>query len=46
MDRLHVTRSYARGLQTRSRCMSHPVRGVNPGDPFGVDSKLRSLNLY
>jgi hypothetical protein len=46
MDRLHVTRSYAKGLETRSRCMSHVVRGASPNDPFGIDKKLRSLKPY
>ncbi|MFZ0306372.1 MAG: hypothetical protein WAL75_27045 [Terracidiphilus sp.] len=46
MDRLHVTRSYAKGLETRSRCMSHAVRGASANDPFGIDAKMRSLNLY
>jgi hypothetical protein len=41
MDRLHVTRSYAKGLESRSRCMSHPARGARPNDPFGIESKLR-----
>ena len=46
MDRLHVTRSYAKGLETRSRCMSHAVRGSSVNDPFGIGKKLRGLNLY
>ncbi|MGP8250967.1 MAG: hypothetical protein ACLQHF_02970 [Terracidiphilus sp.] len=46
MDRLHVTRSYAKGLETRSRCMSHAVRGGSLNDPFGIDRRLRSLKLY
>jgi hypothetical protein len=46
MDRLHVTRSYARGLETRSRCISHAVRRSSVNDPFGIDEKLRSLSLY
>ena len=41
MDRLHVTRSYAKGIQARSRCMSHPVRVTRASDPFGIDSRLR-----
>jgi hypothetical protein len=41
MDRLHVTRSYAGGLETRSRCMSHAVSGAGLDDPFGIDSRLR-----
>jgi hypothetical protein len=43
MDRLHVTRSYAKGLQTRSRCISHAASGANLDDPFGVDSEARKL---
>ncbi|MGA7340573.1 MAG: hypothetical protein WBX18_08245 [Terracidiphilus sp.] len=35
MDRLHVTRSYATGLQSRSRCMSRPLSG--PGNPSPAD---------
>ncbi len=46
MDRLHVTRSYAKGLQTRSRCMSHAVRGASMNDPFGIDRKQRTFDLY
>jgi hypothetical protein len=46
MDRLHVTRSYAKGLETRSRCMSHAVRGASVNDPFGIGTRMRSLNLY
>jgi hypothetical protein len=46
MDRLHVTRSYAKGLETRSRCMSHAVGGASLNDPFGIDTKLHSLNVY
>jgi len=43
MDRLHVTRSYARGIESRSRCMSHAVRRANINDPFGIDSETREL---
>ena len=46
MDRLHVTRSYARGLETRSRCMSHAVKGMSVNDPFGIDRRQRTLSLY
>ncbi len=45
MDRLHVTRSYATGVQTRSRCMSHTGRGASLNDPFGIDEKSRLPNL-
>jgi hypothetical protein len=41
MDRLHVTRSYAKGLETRSRCMSHAMSTRSPNDPFGIDKQLR-----
>jgi hypothetical protein len=46
MDRLHVTRAYATGLQSRSRCLSRtaaPRTSVN--DPFHVDAP-RGLNLF
>jgi hypothetical protein len=43
MDRLHVTRSYAKGIESRSRCMSHPVRATRPNDLFGIDSPSREL---
>jgi hypothetical protein len=43
MDRLHVTRSYAKGIETRSRCMSHAVRGASLNDPFGIGAKLHEL---
>jgi hypothetical protein len=40
MERLHVTRAYARGVQRRSRCMlypaSHSAAGADPlpsGEP-------------
>jgi hypothetical protein len=46
MDRLHVTRSYATGLQARSRCMSHAARpAADLNDPFHVHQPLR-LNLF
>jgi hypothetical protein len=45
MDRLHVTRSYAAGLATHSRCMSHAVRPADLNDPFHLHRPLR-LNLY
>ncbi len=31
MERLHVTRAYARGVQRRSRCMIHPTSPPAPG---------------
>lgn len=46
MDRLHVTRAYATGLQSRSRCLSRraaPRTGSN--DPFHIDAP-RGLNLF
>jgi hypothetical protein len=46
MDRLHVTRAYATGLQSHSRCMSTrvtPRTGIN--DPFHIDTP-RSLDLF
>jgi hypothetical protein len=46
MDRLHVTRSYAKGLETRSRCMSHAVGGASLNDPFGIGRRQRTLNDY
>jgi hypothetical protein len=43
MDRLHVTRSYAKGLETRSRCMSHAASGTSLSDPFGIDFEAHKL---
>jgi hypothetical protein len=43
MDRLHVTRSYATGLQSRSRCMSHAARP--DADPFQL-KKVEKLDLF
>jgi hypothetical protein len=45
MDRLHVSRSYATGVQTRGRCMSHAGRGASLNDPFGIESSQRGLRL-
>jgi hypothetical protein len=43
MDRLHVTRSYATGLEARSRCMSH---AISPdADPFHI-RRARQLTIY
>jgi len=46
MDRLHVTRSYATGLEARSRCslQSGPSR-TGPTDPFGL-KELPALRIY
>ncbi len=43
MDRLHVTRSYAAGLATHSRCMSHAVRP--DADPFHL-KRAEKLDLF
>jgi len=46
MDRLHVTRAYTTGLQSRSRCLSRPAApriGIN--DPFHIDAPS-ALNLF
>jgi len=32
MERLHVTRAYATGVQARSRCMSRAARAFDPQD--------------
>jgi hypothetical protein len=46
MERLHVTRSYVTGLESRSRCMSHVVTGHAPADdPFHIH-RPPSLNLF
>lgn len=46
MDRLHVTRAYAAGLQSRSRCMSTRVAPRNSiNDPFHIDTP-RGLELF
>ena len=46
MDRLHVTRSYATGLEAHSRCSldSAPAR-PSLTDPFSL-KKLPALNIY
>jgi hypothetical protein len=43
MDRLHVTRSYAAPIQSRSHCMAHPAPKTASFDAFGLknQSKLR-----
>jgi hypothetical protein len=43
MDRMHVTRSYASRVQSRSRCLSHPA-AKHSFDPLSV-SLPRSLGL-
>ena len=46
MDRLHVTRAYATGLQSRSRCLSRraaPPESIN--DPFHINAP-RGVNLF
>jgi hypothetical protein len=43
MDRLHVTRSYATGLATHSRCMNHAARP--DADPFHL-KRVEKLNLF
>ncbi len=46
MERLHVTRSYATGLQARSRCMSHAVTTQsNANDSFHLKRRAKS-NLF
>jgi hypothetical protein len=46
MDRLHVTRSYATGLEARSRCMSHAIRPeTDVDDPFHAHRTPR-LTIY
>jgi hypothetical protein len=46
MDRLHVTRAYATGLQSRSRCMSHAVNlPADSNDPFHLHRAPR-LTIY
>lgn len=46
MDRLHVTRSYATGLQSRSRCMSHATGApTSASDPFHL-RRPQHLDLY
>jgi hypothetical protein len=44
MDRLHVTRSYATGLQARSRCLSVPAvlhGNAAAADPFHLNQPPR-----
>jgi hypothetical protein len=43
MDRLHVTRSYASPLPSRSHCMAHPAPGGNGGFDW---KRLQSLKLF
>jgi hypothetical protein len=46
MDRLHVTRSYATGLATHSRCMSHAASApADVNDPFHLH-RPPSLKIY
>lgn len=46
MDRLHVTRAYAAGLQARSRCLSRRVEPhTSISDPFHIDTP-HTLNLF
>jgi hypothetical protein len=46
MDRLHVTRSYASPLQSRSHCMPHPM-AERPGRLDFLDLNApQSLKLY
>ncbi len=48
MDRMHVTRSYAAGLQSRSRCMPHPRKNPPAGlksDGFDPANLLKPLDL-
>jgi hypothetical protein len=45
MDRLHVTRSYAKPGQSRLHCMPHPAAGQPAGfDPLDL-FRTRSLKL-
>jgi len=41
MSRLHVTRAYATGLQSRSRCMVHEAGRTNLDDPFNLKKPTR-----
>ncbi len=41
MSRLHVTRAYARGLQSRSRCMIGPAAPKKANDPFKLNKPMR-----
>jgi hypothetical protein len=46
MDRLHVTRAYATGLQARSRCLSQPAPGhAVDNDPFHIH-RPPALHLF
>ena len=46
MDRLHVTRAYATGLQSRSRCLSRAAAPrTSIDDPFHINAP-RGLNLF
>jgi hypothetical protein len=46
MERLHVTRSYATGLQSRSRCAIHATTAQpNANDPFHLKSRTQ-FNLF
>jgi hypothetical protein len=46
MDRLHVTRSYATGLQSRSHCRAHPAARQPFSFTLPNENWLRSLKLY
>ena len=45
MDRLHVTRSYATAVQSRSHCMPHSTAGLSGFDFLNL-SKPRALRLF
>jgi hypothetical protein len=46
MDRLHVTRSYAAPLQSRSHCMAHPSTGQSNLFDQSNWNRPRSLKLF
>ena len=46
MDRLHVTRSYATPLQSRSHCMAHPAKGQPDRFDLFDWNRPRSLKLF
>ncbi len=46
MERLHVTRAYARGVQRRSRCMPRPASGPAADLNLLAPGKPRDANLF
>ena len=46
MERLHVTRAYARGVQRRSRCMPHPAPHPATGSDLPPSGEPGKLDIF